>query len=153
MNRDASSDRELRQLAHEQARIQMTVERIEHGARDVHADTRIDIRRARRRENLHWQVELPNVACIPCLFLETCARTTQHEQTTLGQAKRVVATICQLLVQLATREQHVAQHSASALCAFAIGGLREVDDPRSKRRIETRTNVERTGRVQQPAQT
>jgi hypothetical protein len=51
MNGDASSDRELRQLAHEQARIEMTVERIEHGSGDVHANTRIDIRRAQAQES------------------------------------------------------------------------------------------------------
>jgi hypothetical protein len=138
MNGDASSDRELRQLAHEQARIEMTVERIEHGSRDVHANTRIDIRRARRRKNLHWQVELPSLACMPRLFLETCARTTQHEQTTLGQAERVVATICQLLVQLAAGEQwrstRPARSARSRLAAPAKWTIHEASAGRVRSR-------------------
>ena len=89
----------------------MTIERIEHGAGDVHADTRIDLRSARRGDNLHWQVELARAARGPRLFLDACARTAQHQQATLDQAEAVVATVCELLVQLAAGKQHVAQNS------------------------------------------
>src|SRR6185369_10738476 len=109
----------------------------------------VDLGRARRGNDFHRQVEVARAPRRTSFFFEPGSRTTQHHHAALRQPERVVATIRELLVQLATGDQQIAQDRSGAVDVLAIRGPHELHDPGSECRVEARTNVEGTAWIEQ----